>query len=130
MRRLVSLLALAACATAAAQAPAPRIAPVAKAGTPLIVQGGLAPPPGCEGAPGAASTGAVSIGPKQDDPAPRPSSTAGSGALAIGPKQDDPAPPPPQLAAKGARVAALAIGPKQDDPAPKPPAVRCTPASR
>jgi hypothetical protein len=55
--------------------------------------------------PRAPGTGAVAIGPKQDDPgAPRP----GNGAVAIGPKQDDPGAPRP--------TNILAIGPKQDDP--------------
>lgn len=126
MRRLMSLFAVGFAAAAAAQAPAPRVAPVTKA--PLIVQGGLTPP-GCEGGPGVASTGAVAIGPKQDDPAPRPSNIAGRGALAIGPKQDGPAPPPPQWATTAGRAGGLAIGPKQDDPAPKPPTPRCTPAA-
>lgn len=49
-------------------------------------------------------TGAVSIGPKQDDPRAQ----GGEGTLSIGPKQDDP------RASGGTGV--LSIGPKQDDP--------------
>ena len=69
----------------------------------VVVQGGRTPAGTAQGANGPRPnpTGAVAIGPKQDDPgAPRPR----TGAVAIGPKQDDPAPPPQSL---GRRVATL-----------------------
>ncbi|GAB6196748.1 hypothetical protein [Lysobacter xanthus] len=96
------------------------VVPKGKASPALIVQGGLAPSPGCGG-------DAVAIGPKQDDPAPRPptnsAATAGKKGYDHYNAQRD--------AATGVASgkAAVAIGPKQDDPAPPPPATLagCTP---
>lgn len=72
-------------------------ASAADVNTGLIVQGG-------KDSIGA-GTGAVSIGPKQDDPR----ASGGEGVLSIGPKQDD-----PRASREG--TGALSIGPKQDDP--------------
>ncbi|MBV8685409.1 MAG: hypothetical protein JOZ90_01980 [Alphaproteobacteria bacterium] len=114
------LIAFQAPAGAGAATPPPRLPHVDPAGcrtrpsNRIIVQGGVAAihP---ENDP-QAGTGAVAIGPKQDDPraiGPKQDDPAsgGHGMVAIGPKQDDPA---------SGGHGMLAIGPKQDDPSPPP----------
>jgi hypothetical protein len=157
---LLAVTAILASAVAAAQPavrPARSIKPPPTAATigrttpspAIIVQGGISPDAPCDARPGSAAelsagaSGAIAIGPKQDDPVgPRPSPTrdaasataSGRGQLAIGPKQDDPVGPKPTTEAGAAMPAshgALAIGPKQDDPSPPPTTglARCTPAA-
>ncbi|HET6762197.1 MAG TPA: hypothetical protein VFH27_00960, partial [Longimicrobiaceae bacterium] len=103
----------------------------------IVVQGGTSPRPSGT----AAATGAVAIGPKQDDPSPPPplmdrlrSFSASLGAedratldWLLTRAGAAPAPSPvlggntPTLA-QALGISPLAIGPKQDDPSPPPPA--------